>query len=1255
MMHKTNDVLHSIISDIQENILIKLFGSEHVNIKTLLLMSSQIVEHANEYEFEMRYVDGGGSVSRDTWVKFNNSFNDEISLVSYDDDIIFTHHTNVPLRDIHFRSFKNSNKYERKMVISRIRSRPESKKVLPLSVRLSRETPMSPANELQSYDNIQRRQRYTYQFKDPSLSNWRIDKTIRLFTESVDDKKLHFKPGIDNIDTLKYYDSLDIEFEYIGEFSMICTEFFRLIEKIYTPFEDFDMKYNFVKHVFNKCGVSFESLFSLIPLPAIMTNGILQHLNVNDFSFSYRINGEHSIFIVIINGNRKENLSKSDILMISIADGSMRHVYGSLDLLTQTVNQHPANEDEKIPRRLVSFMMHEDKTIAPLVYVFEAECITDKNEFILIDTMLYKSKNMLNNILPDRIACIDKFMKLKNNFIKTHISKNKLINMRGKSIDSLLLSLHTRESGDIYDSTCLVCKQIDASLPESLVYKMKSNSTSLSIDFKICYVPRKKAFYLYVTGILRNVIKNKTVMNEMSLEHFGYSLINAQSNREVYLLFVSPYMKNSHVFKPRLEWDSSTIDATTRNKIDILMRDIVENPLRYNHMIVKMIKVSDGWVPLSACGYTNDYLEYINRNSSITALTKSFLSCPSFTGNIDIEVENGKRMKDISRSSSYLKMMNHLAIPHAYREALNISSLIYDNINSRNFQLNERGKRLKMYSNHMRMRSFLTGNQAMLMKSLYALIDQYLIEKFMNAYDYENILDIFSEEHVNVSLIFELSSCKYLYGVNSEKGNLSAYVDAGVFRNESKIASPLINKVQIHNTTRVLNINIIDSDINGRCLLNKLNEQCEYFPKSIDLIMLHNNFKSLDSVLDFIEFKNVCLDILSPNGKILIVAYDGDKIERLTSQHNRKQKIKIEEFQPLDYIVKTVDDCVVPSPAAMYAISGTHLNDSYQYQHRNIDHVKDDSRDYINVTCNSTARMEKVTIKYKALTIELIPPLQYENIDMNDLGVVALYYYKFNRFSVARGRSKDSLFLTFKSNKIIGKMMTLNIARVLNVTVELSSNIYDKCLQDWFSVYHNVDKLFGSLGYTQDVILSGIDRNVLIETKELNEDVKSFILSRRNDENVTVVITKQLLSESEQESYSFDYVKRIRGKGGSVRAYMYAYFPRRLTGKDRKMLSMCVDEAIDVYGDERLMFKYYIHPNVVKNCVEPLLIFKSEMMRVFNDGFKVCDYCVPLTQSEVSTFISYNRKFSKLDEVEDYVNCMVAYCLERSERETTEE
>lgn len=1249
MMHKSNNALHNVIPVIQENILIKLFGSEHVNIKTLLLMTSQISEHANEYEFEMRYVDGNGSVSRDTWLKFNHSFNDELSLMSYDDDVIYTHHTNVPLNDIHFRSYKNSNRCERKMVISRILSRPESKKVLPLSVRLSRETPMSPANELQTYDNIQRRQRYTYQFKDPMLCNWRIDKTIRFFTESVDDKKLNFKLGIDNIDTLKYYDSLDIEFEYIGEFSKICTEFFRLVEKIYMPFEDFDMKYNYIKHVFNNCEVSFESIFSLIPLPAIMTNGILQNLNISNYAFSYRINGEHSILAVIINDNHKESISKSDILILSIADGNMKHVYGSLDILNQSIDNYPANEDEMIPRRLVSFMMQEDKTIAPLVYVFEAEHITKKNEYILIDTLLYKSKNMINNVFLDRITCIDKFMRLNNNFIKSRISKNKLIDVHGKTIDDILLTLYNKEREDVLDTSCLVCKQTDVPLPESIVYKIKSNASLLSIDFKMCYVPRKKAFYLYVTGMLKNVIKNKTLMNEMSIEHFGYSLINTQGNREVYLLFVSPYMKNSHIFKPRCRWDSSNVDKITRDKVDVLMSDIIENPLRYNHMIMKMIKVSDGWVPLSACGYTSDYLEYINRNSSITALTKSFLSCPSFTGNIETGIERVAYMKDISRSSSYLKMMNHVAMSHTYKEALNISSLMYDGINSRNVQLNERGKRLKIYSAHLQIRNSLTSNQTMLVKSLYALIDQYLIERFVNGNNYQSILDIFNAEHINVGLIHALTNCKKLYGVNSDRSVLSAYIDAGVFRNDLKITSPLMSGVQISNTNRVLNMNIVDSDINNESLLNRLNEQCEYFPKSIDLIILHNNFKSLDSVIEFIEFKNICLNVLSPNGKILVVAYDGAKVETLISQRNRKRRIKIEEFQRYDHIIKTVDDCVTPSPEAIYSIKDLHLDDAYQYKHENIDNVECDPREFIDVSCNSSAQTEKVTIKYKNISIEITPPYQYENVDMNDLSIVALYYYKFNRYVTTKGKGKRDSLMSFKSNKIISKTMTLNIARVLNVTVELSSNIYDKCLEEWFSIYHNVDKLFGSLGYTQDVLKGGIDKNVLIEMNEVSEDVKHFILSRQKSENVTVLISKKMITESEREIYGFDYTKSIGRMKGCVSAYIYVYYPKKLNKLDSKILSRYLDEVIDDCGNDKTFFKYYMHPNVVTNCVEPVMVFKQDLFRIFSNDFKVCDFCVPMTQSEVSTFISYNRKFSKLEEVEDYVNCVTVYCLEKSE------
>lgn len=1239
--------LSTVISDIQENILIKLFGSEHVNIKTLLLMTSQIVEQAHEYEFEMRYVDEGGSVSRDTWIKFNRSFNDELNLISYDDDVIYTHQTNVPLNDIRFRSYKNSNKSERKMNISRILARPESRKTLPLSVRLSRETPMSPVIELHDYDNIQRRQRYTYKFNDPTLSNWRIDKTIRFFTEDINDKKLSFKLEADNVDTLKYYDSLDIEFEYIGDYSMICIEFFRLIGRLYTPFEDFDMRYNFIRHFFVKNGINFENIFALIPQPVIMTNGIMNNINVNDFSYSYRINGEHVILAVIINRNHGDSILKSDILILSIADEYLKHVYGSLDIfIKEPVDDAYIDENKIIPRRLMNFIMPEDKTISPLVYVFEAESISDDNSFILLDTLLYKSKNMMNNILTDRLSCLDKFLKLENKFIRKHISKNEPIDLSITSTNHIISALHKNSTNSILDTSCIVCKQIEAPLSESLVYKIKKDISSLSIDFKICYVQRKKSFYLYTTGYIRNVIKEKTILNDMSIEHFGYSLINMHSNKEVYLLFVSPYMKNSHIFKPRKVWDDSAIDEDIKYNVNILMSDILECPMRYNHVVMKMIRVSDGWVPITVCGYTNDYLDYINRNSSIVALTKSFLSCPSFVFDSNSSTSSLTVDNNISRSSSYSKIMDHLAIPHTYHEALNISSLLYDNINSRNIHISEQGRKLHHSINSFNSRGFMTSAQLVLVKSLYTLIDQYIVERYMNDYNYYNILDIFNEEHIIVSLIYGLSKCKHIYGVNSDKGILSSYIDAGVFRNNNgtKSITPLMNKTHIHSTNTVLNMNIIDSDINSLSLLYKLNEQCEYFPKSIDLIILHNNFKSLDSIIEFIEFRNICLNVLSPNGKILIIAHDGDKIINLLNCQSRNNRIYIEEVCINNHIIiKTNDDTVVPSPESIYSINNT-LNDRYQYEHRNIKTVPSESNSHINVSCNSTAHSEFVDIRYKQLHIKIIPPSQYENLDINDLGIVAMYYFKFNRF-VANNTKRMASCLTFRSQKLISKMMTLNIAHVLNIKIELCSNIYDKCLSEWYSIYHNVDKLFGSSGYTQDVIINGIHKNILIEIPSITSDIKRFLQSRYNIEFTTTIITEQSLCSSELKKFKFSYIKRIQNNKRKV--YIYIYYSNMFNDLDARLISLYLDEVIN--NENTLLFRYYTHPNIVKHCMEPTLIFKREFLRIFNTHFKVCDYCVPIIQSEVSTFISYNRKFSKLEEVEDYMGSIVVYVLEKND------
>ena len=148
--------LSKIVPQIQENILNNLFGSEYVNAKTLLQTTSQIKSaDSQDYEFEFRFVDENGHTSKQNWINFENDFYQSLLLQSYDDDIIYNYEPLIPLNNIHFRSYRKSGLYERKIMISMVVSRSESKNtLLPLNLRLSKETLMSPVKHLEKFINI---------------------------------------------------------------------------------------------------------------------------------------------------------------------------------------------------------------------------------------------------------------------------------------------------------------------------------------------------------------------------------------------------------------------------------------------------------------------------------------------------------------------------------------------------------------------------------------------------------------------------------------------------------------------------------------------------------------------------------------------------------------------------------------------------------------------------------------------------------------------------------------------------------------------------------------------------------------------------------------------------------------------------------------------------------------------------------------------------------------------------------------------
>ena len=332
--------LNDIINEVQDNVLFKLFGSEYINVRTLLNNVSQM-NNSDDYEFEMRFVDKQNQTSADVWHSFTEH-NYPISLSSYDDDIVYSYLATIPISNIHFRSYEKTGIYERKMLINSVLAHPDSS-IIPLKINFCRESSMNKNKEMKKLYNIQRRQRCSYIFTDSSsnyLKNWRIDKTLRLYAKTLNDKKLSLNLDIYNIDNLNYYDKLDIEFEYIGPFSEIKQSFFELINEIYKPYEFFNMKYQIIKnvmsHVIPQKINGEKTLLSLIPKPQIMTNDILHMLSIKNFCINYKYNGSKALFVCF-------GSSDESYVIYSLTNKNIKQISGQLDILSIGKESKPSS------------------------------------------------------------------------------------------------------------------------------------------------------------------------------------------------------------------------------------------------------------------------------------------------------------------------------------------------------------------------------------------------------------------------------------------------------------------------------------------------------------------------------------------------------------------------------------------------------------------------------------------------------------------------------------------------------------------------------------------------------------------------------------------------------------------------------------------------------------------------------------------------------------------------------------------------
>ena len=1113
--------LSSIIEEIQDSILLKLFGSEYINVKTLLQTMSQVVK-SDGYELELRFIDDKGHTSKQLWNTFLSK-SSLFELIEYEDDVIYTYQPSVPIANIHYRSYQKSNIYERKILINSVASRSEDTSIIPLKINLSKESSMSPNKELVRYDNIQRRQRCSYKFNTNSscssfLSNWRIDKTIRLFAASLSDKKLSIDLNINNLETLDYYDSLDIEFEFIGPYNEIQNSFFELIRTIYPEYEYFDIEYLIIKHalstVIPQNMFSSKNILSCMPVPLMMTNDVLQLANIKDYLITTKYSSNHSMVIVFG--------SPEKYIVYELTNDSLNKLTGSLNILNIGKEISQSSTIDSIVK---SFNENKHIDYLPTIYAFEA--MTSANNYILTDAIVYDNTLVQDKPLLARREHI-------SNFIKDF-----------KLSDEFTLAPQAKANnwGDILEkrNKPYICKPLNEPLFDSKIYKITYHE-QITFNFKVMYVPIKRVFYLYVLGDVNHVIEAKTINNKYSTSHFGYSLLTLSNtpnvdSTNVYLLYVSPYIRESYVLKPSIHTD---------NKI---LKDMYESPLKFNNCIIKMTRTNDenaSWIPLS---------------------------------------------------------IHPTGQPETYTNALKLESLIFDHLRISNYSPNKQLAIIKP-----------------IYQSVYELLDQYTIEKAFADKKYKSVLDIINDDNSNVSLLYNIACAEYVYAVSNNKHTLTSYIEQATNKEFNK--HTFSSKTLLRNDDLQFSVNSVYSPLTLNSVVSELNKKWNYTPKSIDLVYFEDSFDQIKSLVDVIDFRRVCEEVLSPNGVLVFKIFDGNKVAELIEQKPSVPQSTARKSRRIRSTERT--------------ISISYVDDKLLDSHI-IDRTKSNSKQFISMLKSSNVT-NNISINGNTLTIGKVNvnfPSIYDlsslcHEQLNTLALVALYHISSANIELVDGS------YSYTKQRVLNTTQLINLQKILGLQSELYVNAFNRVYNKFYSLLHDTDKFVGSQTNPLDIINKRVQINegILIDKQLLSNEDISYIQARLHINYSTVIITETNL----------DFIPNYYKLNDNTN--MFVIYPQFATREDINTLSTYIDNYV-IHSNTEDVFKLYTHPKFSSCNYTPRMTFNLDFLNLLYESFKLIDITNPLTQNEIATYIAANRQFTQIASVEQYLNAYTVITAER--------
>ena len=409
--------------------------------------------------------------------------------IDYQDEISHDIETSV---NSAYRYYPEQQKLERKTVIQKIDI---SDTAIPIVFRFARENVIDVkyADSLNDPKKYIRKQRITYKSTIPELADWKVEKTVRFFTENPESTKLSTVLPKENVEVPEVYDIVDVEFEYTGT----GTDFLLSVSSLLSVL--FPAMYKYVNIAYGKvCEIIRSDLTRLGQKVSIVTQELIDSTNINKYLVSEKIDGERTLIVVL--GSTIYVQTTTEFKKLLVIENEERNA----------LNPSRRRKQEHL-------------------FIIDSEYID--NIYYIIDVLYFDGK--VSNDFKEREKQVDLFMLMYSD----HLSIRKLPQVTYKSWEDAFNFVNTHETSNIFKDA-----PIDGLVlrDDKNMYKLK-NRSHLTIDFMIKYNHEDGYCYLFTIGDPKEAITSAPFTEPYSKQFFGYYLSEKVNTNSAYILADFPY------------------------------------------------------------------------------------------------------------------------------------------------------------------------------------------------------------------------------------------------------------------------------------------------------------------------------------------------------------------------------------------------------------------------------------------------------------------------------------------------------------------------------------------------------------------------------------------------------------------------------------------------------------------------------------------------------------------------------------------